>query len=253
MPKFKYNPGDILGPDKTLMLERTFKEKSGPWQGKFKCSHCGQIFETRIKSVVRGNTRSCGCLQKRNAQQLGYKRFKDLTGKRFGLLVCLKSTDKKTEGGNYIWLCKCDCGNFKEVSNSDLVSGQVSSCGCLHSKGEAKIKSILTQNNIKFEEQKSFKECRSEKNCLLYFDFYLPNYNYCIEYDGPQHFFFTSGWNNEENFKKTQKRDQIKNQYCEQHNIKLIRISYKNFDKLSYQYLIDLLNKKYYNINIIKV
>ena len=55
------------------------------------------------------------------------------------------------------------------------------------------------------------------------FDFYLPNYNLCIEFDGAQHYRPVFG---EHNFEQTQKHDKIKNEYCESHNIELLRIPY---------------------------
>lgn len=59
------------------------------------------------------------------------------------------------------------------------------------------ISQLLRENNILFETQKSFKDCRfSDSNYMAYFDFYLPKYNCLIEYDGSQHFKYRdSGWN----------------------------------------------------------
>lgn len=63
------------------------------------------------------------------------------------------------------------------------------------------------------------------------FDFYLPDYNLFIEYDGEQHYMPINfgGWNEEElqlKFEKTQYYDKLKNQYCEDNNIGLLRIPY---------------------------
>lgn len=55
----------------------------------------------------------------------------DLIGKRFGRLLVLSRVDK-TNNGNYKWLCKCDCGNEKEILGDSLNSGRTQSCGCLH-------------------------------------------------------------------------------------------------------------------------
>ncbi len=73
----------------------------------------------------------------------------------------------------------------------------------------------------------------------LSFDFYLPNYNTCIEYDGKQHFEITGGYYNEHSFEELQNRDNIKNQYCENNNIKLIRVPYWDYDNLNETYLIE--------------
>ena len=56
---------------------------------------------------------------------------KDLTGKKFGRLTAIQYTGKTTEHGhNAIWLCKCDCGNFVEVSSGNLQTPKFHSCGC---------------------------------------------------------------------------------------------------------------------------
>lgn len=55
---------------------------------------------------------------------------KDYTGHRFERLVALRRIGR-APNGVAIWSCRCDCGNQKEVSQSNLVSGHVRSCGCL--------------------------------------------------------------------------------------------------------------------------
>jgi len=95
---------------------------------------------------------------------------------------------------------------------------------CNIPKGEKHIEEILKKNNILYETQKTFINCKDIKN--LKFDFYLPEYNMCIEYDGIQHFEPLKFFGGIEKLKKLQKRDQIKNNYCEKNNIKLLRIRY---------------------------
>jgi hypothetical protein len=56
-------------------------------------------------------------------------RLIDLTGKRFGRLVVIERA-KNGENGKAQWLCKCDCGNTKIVSGTDLRKGSCKSCGC---------------------------------------------------------------------------------------------------------------------------
>lgn len=60
--------------------------------------------------------------------------FKDLTNKRFGKLLVVENTNKK-RNKKTIWLCKCDCGNYKEIQVDNLTSGHTKSCGCLNGKG----------------------------------------------------------------------------------------------------------------------
>lgn len=65
----------------------------------------------------------------------------NLVGQKFNRLKVLKDTGKRTYNGTIIWLCKCDCGNLKEVIGPDLKRNRVKSCGCLR-------KELSTNNRI---------------------------------------------------------------------------------------------------------
>lgn len=54
----------------------------------------------------------------------------DITGQKFGRLAVL-GFDKKDDFRQYMWLCKCDCGNVVSVRGYSLRSGNTQSCGCL--------------------------------------------------------------------------------------------------------------------------
>lgn len=127
----------------------------------------------------------------------------------------------------YTYTCVVD-GYNGEIREDHLTSGH--GCPeCRKSIGERLVKAYLTKHKIKFLPQYSFDDCRHKG--LLYFDFYLPNYNACIEYDGQQHFhpvdFAGKGeeWANEQ-FQATKTRDEIKTVYCQNHSIPLCRIKY---------------------------
>lgn len=95
---------------------------------------------------------------------------------------------------------------------------------CQESKGEKAIAQWLNNNGIGYVRQKTFDNC-CDKRPLL-FDFYLPKYNVAIEYDGKQHYEPTEHFGGKDAFAIRQKHDKIKNIYCKENNIKLIRISY---------------------------
>jgi len=106
----------------------------------------------------------------------------------------------------------------------------------INSLAELKAKKWIIDNNLLYEEQKKFDNCRGLKNCLP-FDFYLIKENTCIELDGEHHFrpVQFGGIKYEEaikNFEITKKNDNIKNEYCINNDIDLIRISYKNFKNI---------------------
>lgn len=107
---------------------------------------------------------------------------------------------------------------------------------CRESKGELKIREILNREKIEFISQKIFEGC-FYKN-LLKFDFYLPNYNLCIEYDGPQHSQVIEAWGGQKKLEETRIKDGIKNNFCSSNNIKLFRINYdqyKNIEEILYK------------------
>ena len=60
------------------------------------------------------------------------RRQKDLTGVRFGKLICIEPSEQKNEKRNGIlWKCKCDCGNDCLAVSKQLIQGYKKSCGCL--------------------------------------------------------------------------------------------------------------------------
>lgn len=107
--------------------------------------------------------------------------------------------------------------------------------GCPHcneSKGEKEIEKYLIKKNLKFIRQKKFKNCVDKRQ--LPFDFYLKELNTCIEYNGIQHYENIKYWGNN-NLIYTQKHDAIKENFCLNNNIKLIKIKYDEniIDKLN--------------------
>lgn len=101
---------------------------------------------------------------------------------------------------------------------------------CRISGGENKIIKTLNEFSIKYDFQKTFDGCKYKQ--LLQFDFYLPEFNVCIEYDGKQHYKPIDWFGGEENFKKQQLRDEIKEDYCKNNGIDLLRIPYTEFDNI---------------------
>lgn len=88
---------------------------------------CGKEVSVRADSLVKGITKSCGCLQV--AVQV-----EDLTGQTFERLTVVKRTDNPAHRANEhhaYWLCECTCGNTHIARSADLKGGKVKSCGCL--------------------------------------------------------------------------------------------------------------------------
>jgi very-short-patch-repair endonuclease len=118
-------------------------------------------------------------------------------------------------------------GMFEQTPNNHLLGH---GCPiCKSSKGELKIYNWLTDNNIIFETQKKFDKCRSKQP--LPFDFYLPDHNLCIEFDGKQHFKISTRSKdhskNLKEFERIKHNDKIKDEFCSKTKTHLIRISFK--------------------------
>lgn len=127
-------------------------------------------------------------------------------------------------------------GSFWQTPNKHLTGRGCPKCK--NSKSENFIKKYLKNNNIKFKQQQKFDGCKYKRN--LYFDFYLPEKNICLEYDGEQHFInFRYKKDDKEKLEIRKIRDNIKNIYCKENNIKLYRIKYT--DKIE-EKLNDILN-----------
>jgi hypothetical protein len=228
----KYSSGDLVGNNGLILLRRTFITNNKKWKGIFKCS-CGTEFEAIISDVASGRCKSCG---HEREHQIGEK----LGDNQHTLLKRLY----RSQGESHVWIClfKCGlCGKEFEADISRIVSNSRTSCGCnTFSKGEDRIRKILENNSIKFEKEKVFKDCiNPETQNVLRFDFYLPDYNTCIEYDGKQHFqevYFCP-----DSLEDRQRRDQVKNEYCDNNNIKLIRIPYTDYSKLNDSFLLEKL------------
>lgn len=115
-------------------------------------------------------------------------------------------------------------GPFWQTPNKHLMGHGCQKCFC--SKGELLIERLLKINKINYIPQKVFKDCFYKRN--LKFDFYLPDYNICIEYDGEQHSINYRFEKDMERLKVRKIRDQIKNIYCEEKGIKFYRINYND-------------------------
>lgn len=140
------------------------------------------------------------------------------------------SKEERGQGATYFryYFFKClICGSAFE---DYMANGHTPECPVcnppIDSKGEKFLRELFTLKNIEFERQKTFPNLLGLKKKPLKFDFYLPEYNACIEYQGIQHYFPFEHFGGKETFKKQILRDQIKRSYCKENKINLIEIKY---------------------------
>lgn len=99
------------------------------------------------------------------------------------------------------------------------------------SVGETQIEIWLKRHSINFNKQKTFNNCKNK--IPLRFDFYLPEYNMLIEYDGKQHYEPIEYMGGKFGFEYRKQNDKIKSEFAEKNNIDLLRISYKEVNDIS--------------------
>jgi len=196
---------------------------------KCKCD-CGSEKIIKGNDLTSGYINSCGCLRKELAKE---KKFKDLTGKKFGLLTVLSLDEEKTNPPIYYWKCKCDCGNLHTVKAGDL-GKNTKSCGCLlktKSYNSLKIEKYLMEHNIIFKKEYTFSELCSLKGRPLRFDYAVfdkdNNLKFLIEYNGEQHYKAIPFFGGEEYYKTLCLHDQLKKDYCRNRSLPLYIFTYQ--------------------------
>lgn len=200
------------------------------------------------RDLYSGRSLSCGCLRNEQTAIRNKNNSSVKIGNRYGYLEVIEDLGyrQQSRGKNESWYrCLCHhCGNEKfEVNGNNLQSGGVTSCGCVNSRGEALIQQILQQNNINFAKEYSFPDFKTDKGYVYRFDFAIFKDNkldYLIEFDGRQHFEGPDAkWKEGYSKEEIQFKDNQKNKYCKEHNIKLKRIPYYDIDKITLQTLQD--------------
>ena len=217
---------------KLLVLERAGSDNQRRALWKCQCD-CGNITIVRGAYLRNGHTISCGCERVLSRGQ----QITPMIGKKFGKLTVLSRVEDyiSPQGQKQPkYHCLCDCGNTVNIVAQSLKNGATQSCGCITTSiGENNIQQILLENNIEFIREYKFSDLS-----LLRYDFYLPNYNRLIEFDGRQHSDPSSLWDNKESFENRKHRDQLKNDYAKSHNIDLVRIPYTKRDSITLELLL---------------
>ena len=184
----------------------------------------------RINNLINGRgCPECATEKRRSMYQLSPNEVEDKI-KAFGGIVLNKEDYINNTTKNLKIICN-NCGKVFLTSLRNYVQheGQVcETCAKIESMGERKVRHYLEKNHINYERQKKYPDCRNINP--LPFDFFLPESNTIIEFDGRQHFeetgMFTSS------LKETKFHDSIKNNYCKENNIYLIRIPYWDYSKI---------------------
>lgn len=185
-------------------------------------------FEQEAGSHLSG----CGCPKCANEHKNDYKklstedfieRAKEVHGNKYDY----SKVDYKSLESKVTIICPIH-GEFEQRADSHLF--QKSGCPkCNQSKGERDIENYLIKNNIKYKSQYSIQiDQLINLSGHAYIDFYLPDYNLFIEYNGKQHYIPVQCFGGQLTFEHQQKRDQYVVEYCNKNNINLLIIKYSD-------------------------
>lgn len=196
--------------------------KGGQWKCQCKC---GAVVIVDTRNLNNGHTKSCGCLVK---EINSTNNTVDMIGfENEGVKVIERAGSD--EQGIAMWKCLCKkCSRTFITRGATLRNGATRSCGCVHSWNEQEITKMLLENNCEFAVQYTFSDLKGINGGALRFDFAIFQNNelhHLIEFNGKQHYEKGDGaWS--ESFETQQKNDQLKIQYCKDHNIELRIIRY---------------------------
>lgn len=224
------------------------------YQIRFKCGKTYYTLKTQVWKCMSPNDvgwRTCyNCNKTCNEpcrwdQQVSHKisvtplREADLQpGKVFGDLKLIDFAFNAKRHNYYEFECvKCGAHSFHmpPTNKADINACSCQACADVRYRGPRAIKEYLDQFHIKYEKEYRFKDCVYQKQLPFDFAIFYPTgqLKCLIEYDGEQHYKFIKHWHgDEEGFKLQQLRDKIKTEYCKNHNIKLIRIPYTEYDNI---------------------
>lgn len=195
---------------------------------KFKCQKCGDVYESSFYSFYKNEKYLCNdCSFEISGEKQRYS-YEEIYNK-IEETGCHLITDYYT--GN-TQVLEIECGTCHETF---FTSWQIFNnknnkacpdCNGKISAGENKFIELLENYNINYIFQHKYNDCKFKN--VLKFDFFLPDYGIIIEVDGLGHFKALECFGGEEEFKLAKIRDGIKNTYCKNNKIPLIRIPYNS-------------------------
>lgn len=195
---------------------------------------CGRKFEVRaIDFAIRKRCPLCGLENTGSERRLSHERFLETLSResRTNYKIISEYKNSRTP----LKVKRNDCGHEFEMIPHDIRTRPWQCPSCSLSKGERKIKLFLDENEVLYERQYSFSECQDK--VALRFDFVVFNRDktikMLIEFDGRQHYEPIEGWGGFQSYLDIRRRDLIKQQYCRNNGIRLVRVRYCEFDEIN--------------------
>ena len=214
-----------------------FKYEGHSKKGEVICNRCGWHFFMSANNLLCKNQgcKVCNNEEARKRQTLTTGQFIERAKRIHGNKYDYSKVNYVNNSTKVEIICPIH-GSFWQEPRNHIGSNRQGCPKCRASKGESQIRDLLDRYSIKYETEKSFPDLVDKGK--LRFDFYLPDYNLCIEYQGKQHYKETD-LISKEDFIEGQLRDKLKREYCFSHNIDLLEIRYNENIK---KRIIDRLN-----------
>jgi Recombination endonuclease VII len=129
--KIRIKPGMIF--DRLTVVSKGEKANLRPtWI--CACS-CGKTRTILAQSLKNGSTKSCGCLHREVMVGKHKEKAEQIVGRLFGKLLVIDILPRRAKNGGVYFLCRCECGEEREVASMSLLTGKSKSCGsCSHER-----------------------------------------------------------------------------------------------------------------------
>ena len=184
------------------------------------CEYCNQKYNTTYQKFLFGD--HCGICIKKIIKNKDINKIKELSFNNHFNNINILNTDEITGIHARVSLHCNKCNKTFKQSIFKHLKGYTCPI-CKESHGEKIIRYFLIRNNLLFETNKKFDNCKNIKN--LSYDFFIPKYNLLVEYDGKQHFYSIDKWGGDKRLKKQVENDNKKNEYAQKNGFNIIRIS----------------------------
>ncbi|MCC4389143.1 PDDEXK family nuclease [Limosilactobacillus reuteri] len=192
-----------------------YKQSAKPIRVQHKC---GYVYEPQARIILKGGQcPKCAGVLKYSPKEFTDK-IKEITGGSY--LVLDDYVDTRTK----IRFKHLSCANIFTMRPNSFISGERCPVCKRASRGERDIQQFLDNNKIEYEAQKMFEGLVDKKQ--LSYDFYLPELNILIEYQGKQHYKPIDFFGGEETYRKQLRHDELKRMYAKENEIELIEIPY---------------------------
>jgi hypothetical protein len=221
-----YNKNYPLTPDKVM----AHSGKNYWW----KCTICGYSWLQNVDRRTKRDTGKCPACNRTVTSDLNrlillFPKISEQWDYDKNIGIDLNSISIATDI-KYWW--KCEYGHSWQATTANRTKHESGCPICSESHGEKKIKEYLEKNNILFNRQVKFKECKYKRRLPFDFGVYINEKLILIEYQGLQHYKPYDRFGGEQLFEKIKTRDQIKKEYCIKNNIEFIEIPFWDYNNI---------------------